>query len=128
MQRDDLRALFNDNGLAPQEEFLEAIERVFANGGVSFNGDEPEEGSSTLSVQSRRDAQDIFEGRNPNRSPCEHCGGVHARACPRIKREQITYDYNVNTSVTQITGRTVSYWPPGTWETDDIIFPEDVYE
>lgn len=85
-----------------------------------------------LTRDQRREARDIFEGRiqdtsgNP-RSGCVHCTGIHdhvrglppmRQPCPRIKHARWT-DNGVLLEV--------RYWPNGKWETDDIIFPGDVY-
>lgn len=56
-------------------------------------------------------------------APCRDCGGYHLRACPRIKRIQF-----VPSGSTAGERAEVEYWPPGTWEDSEIIWPEDVYE
>lgn len=53
---------------------------------------------------------------------CRHCGGSHARACPRVKR-----------LVFKPTGgqddiAEVEYFPWGEWPDDFIIWPEDEIE
>jgi hypothetical protein len=52
---------------------------------------------------------------------CSHCGGVHRRACPRVKK--LEFDYR--SDLVQI--RSVEFWPEGQWSDDNIIWPEDVY-
>ena len=50
--------------------------------------------------------------------PCPHCGGLHDRACPRVKR--VRWDG----------GKPVEaeYWPHGEWPQEDVIFPSDIAE
>lgn len=44
---------------------------------------------------------------------CLHCGGLHVRACPRIKSQVLR-----GPEVTE-----VEFWPPGTWE-HLVYFPD----
>lgn len=46
---------------------------------------------------------------------CKHCGGIHARACPRVKRMAFQGDNLIE----------VEFWPEGRWSDDHIIWPED---
>jgi DNA-binding transcriptional regulator YiaG len=46
---------------------------------------------------------------------CEHCRGIHPRACPRVKR--VVYDDHRR--VTE-----VEYWPDEAWSKDHVIFPD----
>ena len=50
--------------------------------------------------------------------PCIHCGGLHSRACPRVRR--VKWDG----------GKPVEaeYWRDGKWPTDDVLFPDDIAE
>lgn len=48
---------------------------------------------------------------------CPQCGGLHTRACPRVKR----IVYNAAGGVSE-----VEFFPPGTWSDDAIIWPEDI--
>lgn len=84
--------------------------------------------STPLTPQQKADARAIFEGRHPERRACEHCGGIHARSCPRLKSEHTWYSHNVNTDATIVTEHEIKYWPPGDWESADITFPEEVYD
>jgi hypothetical protein len=81
-----------------------------------------------MSDEDRAEARRIFQGEHPTRQQCEHCGGIHARSCPRIKSEHIVYSYNVTDNSERVAETEIKYWPPGTWETDDITFPEDVFD
>lgn len=49
---------------------------------------------------------------------CNECGGVHTRACPRVK------------SISHSPGgeRKVEYFEWGQWPTDQVTWPEDVFE
>lgn len=53
------------------------------------------------------------------RRQCQHCKGVHARACPRVKR--IRYDTERGNAVAE-----VEYWPDGQWSDQHVIWPEDL--
>lgn len=48
---------------------------------------------------------------------CSHCGGVHARACPRVKR----IVFNDKGTILE-----VEFWE--NWPTNDVVFPEELYE
>ena len=65
-----------------------------------------------LTAQQKADARKLLKdiGR------CEHCGGIHGRACPRLKR--IRWDGGKAVEAT--------YWRDGTWPTSDVLFPEDI--
>lgn len=44
---------------------------------------------------------------------CQHCKGVHTRACPRVK----SVEYHEGGALKQ-----VEYWPDGQWPTENVIF------
>jgi hypothetical protein len=48
---------------------------------------------------------------------CNHCGGSHARACPRVRR----MEWHENERLAA-----VEFWPPGRWSDDTIVWPEDL--
>ena len=48
---------------------------------------------------------------------CQHCGGAHARACPRVKR----LEWHPNGELAA-----VEFWPEGAWSTDGVLWPEDI--
>jgi hypothetical protein len=73
-----------------------------------------------LTPEERRSAQEIFD----TGAACPECGGLHMRACPRVKSYRIKYKPE-NTEL--VLEREVEYFPPGTWE-DTIVFRDDVYE
>lgn len=50
---------------------------------------------------------------------CNQCGGLHTRACPRVRRIAYTPSGGV---------AEVEFWPHGQWPTDDVIWPEDIEE
>lgn len=50
---------------------------------------------------------------------CETCGGVHFRACPRVK-EQRWHENGMKAAAI--------YWPDGEWSDTDIIWAEDVFD
>lgn len=75
-----------------------------------------------FSQESLTAARAIFSGDDKEHPACHDCGGVHPRACPRIASERLVLDKDQN-----VTEREVTYWAPGTWETN-VIFAEDVFD
>jgi hypothetical protein len=67
--------------------------------------------------QDRADALDLFMKGNA----CEHCGGVHRRACPRVRE----LEWNDKGQI-----RRVVYWADAEWQgaREFITWPEDCYE
>lgn len=66
-----------------------------------------------LTKAEKADARLLFEAG----TACEHCGGLHQRACPRVRR----IEKHPNGNVTA-----VSYWRK--WDQTGVIFPEDAYD
>lgn len=50
---------------------------------------------------------------------CQHCGGLHSRACPRVRR--IAYGDGGKPAEVQ-------FWEDGRWPHEDVIWLEDVIE
>lgn len=75
----------------------------------------PEPSRPTLTQQQKAAAREEMKAQG---GPCPHCGGLHSRACPRVKR--VKWDG----------GKPVEavYWRDGRWPTDSILFPEDIAE
>jgi hypothetical protein len=48
---------------------------------------------------------------------CEHCGAVHARACPRVRR----FAFHENGRIAA-----VEFWPDGKWPAGSLQWPEDL--
>jgi hypothetical protein len=67
-------------------------------------------------------ARKVFSGGDTEHVPCQDCGGVHTRACPRISSIKVVIN-----ELGVIVERDVTYWAPGKWE-DGIIFADDVWE
>ena len=68
-----------------------------------------------LTPAQKRDAQAAFaDGK-----ACGDCGGIHARACPRVKRKV----FHPNGNLIE-----VSYWRHGQWDESAVIFPEDAHD
>lgn len=67
----------------------------------------------SLTPAQKRDAQQIFA----DGGACEHCGGLHKRACPRIKR----IERHPNGNITA-----VSYFSK--WDESGVVFPEDAFD
>lgn len=76
----------------------------------------------------REQARAIFAGEDKAHPPCEDCGGVHARACPRIaslKTIMGPVPVAGGPDIITTVQREVQYWPPGQWE-KDVIFWDDI--
>jgi hypothetical protein len=50
---------------------------------------------------------------------CKHCGGLHLRACPRVRRLVMRNRDEISE---------VEFWPDGKWDDSMIVWPEDVFE
>jgi hypothetical protein len=74
---------------------------------------------SELTAQERYDARQILEGKVKGREPCVHCGGLHLRACRRLKRAEWHSDGTLLKAW---------YWPDGKWDESEIVWPEDIYD
>lgn len=48
---------------------------------------------------------------------CRHCGGSHARACPRVHR--LAFHPNGNLAE-------VEFWPTSEWSDEHVIWPEQL--
>ena len=48
---------------------------------------------------------------------CTHCGGSHARACPRVRK----FEFHQNGNIAS-----VEFWPPSRWPDDHILWPEQL--
>lgn len=48
---------------------------------------------------------------------CQHCGGQHARACPRVRR----LTFHPSGVLAE-----VEFWADGRWPTDNVIWPEQI--
>ncbi len=66
--------------------------------------EEPEESEEPLSPEE-------FE-----KAKCSHCGGVHLRACPRVKMMKFGSGSSLEV---------VEFWE--TWDESFTVWPEDVY-
>lgn len=71
----------------------------------------------TLTPAEKRSAQEIFQAGNA----CEDCGGIHKRACPRIKRQVWIGQGSGAGARTE-----VEYWAE--YDQTGIIWPEDAYD
>lgn len=49
--------------------------------------------------------------------PCMHCGGHHARACPRVKR----LSWHPGGALAE-----VEFWPDGRWSDEHVLWPEQI--
>ena len=69
----------------------------------------------SLTRQEKLDAQAIFAAGEA----CEHCGGIHKRACPRVKRIEKLGNGNV-TAVEYFSKYDESgiLWPEDAWDPD----------
>lgn len=48
---------------------------------------------------------------------CRHCGGAHARACPRVRR--LAFHPNGNLAE-------VEFWAAAEWSDEHVIFPDQL--
>ena len=69
----------------------------------------------SLTRQEKLDAQAIFAADNA----CADCGGIHKRACPRVRRKV----FHGNGNLTE-----VEFWRHGQWDESSVIWPEDAYD
>jgi hypothetical protein len=88
-----------------------------------------------LTRQQKLEAQAIFRGEEPGKSPCQWCGGLHVRtllqsapvpgalgiqheaACPRVKR----LEFHPNTNLVS-----VEFWKR--YDESGIVWPEDAFD
>jgi hypothetical protein len=71
-----------------------------------------------LTPAEKREARELFEAGNA----CGDCGGLHKRACPRIRRQVW-----LRTGPGAGERVEVEYWPPG-WDDTGVIWPDDAYD
>jgi hypothetical protein len=73
-----------------------------------------------LTAEEKAAARLIFEGKaESGQRACLHCGGIHLRACRRVK----IIEWHTDGSVLK-----AEYWPDGQWDEHDITWPEEAYE
>jgi hypothetical protein len=73
-----------------------------------------------LTSDQRYQARLIFEGKaGDTQKPCVHCGGVHLRACRRVREIQWHADGTVIGA---------KYWHDGEWDDSNTVWPEDAYD
>lgn len=53
--------------------------------------------------------------RDKDHPECQHCGGYHSRACPRVKR--MVFDSKMNLLE-------VEFWAHGDWDHQSVLFPD----
>jgi hypothetical protein len=51
-------------------------------------------------------------------APCADCGGVHWRACPRVRRQAWNPNGTVRTEV--------EYWDH--WDDSEVLWPEEIWD
>jgi hypothetical protein len=62
-----------------------------------------------------QEARDMWAQFRENR--CQHCGGAHARACPRVRR----LVFHASGQLAEVV-----FWPTGKWSPDHVQWPEDL--
>jgi hypothetical protein len=82
---------------------------------VSYSWDWAPATPVVLSAEEKAAYREQFE----RKAQCVNCGGLHLRACPRVKRIVMRNKEEVSE---------VEFWAWGWWPTEGIIWPEDVYE
>jgi hypothetical protein len=70
-----------------------------------------------LTRQEKLDAQAVFAAGDA----CEDCGGIHKRACPRVRRQVW-----LRTGAGAGERTEVEYWR--TWDGRGVIWPEEAYD
>jgi hypothetical protein len=55
--------------------------------------------------------------RQYKKRACNHCGGSHVRACPRVRQ----LEFHENGRL-----KSVTFWPRGQWSDEGILWPEDI--
>jgi hypothetical protein len=73
-----------------------------------------------LTLLEKTAAQQVFRGEVQGKGPCEDCGGLHQRACPRIRR-QVWIGQGSGAG----TRTEVEYWKE--FDQTGIIWPEDAF-
>lgn len=64
-----------------------------------------------------QELRDKMRGVFDKGGACKHCGGIHNRACPRIRRMA----FHPNGALSE-----VEFWPDRKWSDDAVVWPEDV--
>jgi hypothetical protein len=73
-----------------------------------------------LTAEEREQARLVFEGKTPaGQLACLHCGGIHLRACRRVR----SITWNADGSVAS-----AEYWKDGQWDESGIVWPDDAYD
>ena len=70
-------------------------------------------------AEERKELRALFQERPAG--PCQDCGGVHWRACPRVKRQAWLGQGPGTGNRTE-----VEYWEH--WDDSEVIFPEEVWD
>ena len=60
----------------------------------------------------------VFRGEITGESVCEDCGGLHKRACPRVKRRA----FHANGNLIE-----VEYWSDKEYDRGSVLWPEDLF-
>lgn len=63
------------------------------------------------------DEKAALRARFSSGEACKHCGGLHARACPRVRRMLFHADGKL---------AEVDFWADGQWSDAYVIWPEQV--
>lgn len=60
---------------------------------------------------------DQFRTRFHNDEACRHCGGIHVRACPRVKLMR----FHPNGSLAE-----VEFWQENQWSDDHVVWSDQI--
>ena len=77
-----------------------------------------------LTKQQREEARRVFD----DQGQCPNCGGLHSRACPRVKRMHLRYSETKGLQTRELIESDVEFFEHGKWPTEDVIWPEDAFE
>ena len=62
---------------------------------------------------------DLYKEQFAGGKACPHCGGIHLRACPRVRRIVFKGQEMISE---------IEFWAHGKWPEDEIVWPEDVFD
>lgn len=68
-----------------------------------------------LPDEARRDGKELLKDKG-----CRWCGGLHVRACPRVKK--MTFHTDGSTVLE------VEFWAESEWSDANVVWPEDLEE
>ena len=71
-----------------------------------------------LSKEERAEARLLFQAQDGSNRVCSMCGGVHARACARIREYELYENGNL---------KRIHFWGDQDWDDSHVIWPEQAF-